>query len=115
MKIYLDFKIVPHIFNNTIGVNFSHKIELVKLLVSNELLPYFETLPFHNSQKTIEVTEKGKVISIEVGINYELERWILYYGSNIEVLEPQSLRSKIEKLLKNNLNLYQTNSKSCIF
>lgn len=94
-------------FKNTIGLFFSGPVEKVKLWVSKRQYPYFETLPFHSSQKMEEKTQDGCIISFEVTLNYELKQWILFYGSAIKVLEPESLKKEIIDELKNNLVQYK--------
>jgi predicted DNA-binding transcriptional regulator YafY len=99
-------KPVKEIFNDTIGVNFSGKKTKVRLWTNKEQYPFFETLPFHHSQKLEQETEDGYIFSIEVNHNFELERWILYYGVRLKVLAPELLKQIIEKELKKTLELY---------
>lgn len=95
-----------NIYNDTIGVNFSGTKEKVVLWVSEKQYPYFETLPIHHSQKLIEKTDNGFIISLEVVINFELERWILFYGNKIKVIRPKAFRNKIVAELKETLKYY---------
>lgn len=95
------------IFDNIIGVNFSGKVEKVVLWISEEQYPYFETLPLHKTQKLIEKTASGFIISLDVCCNYELEQWILHYGNKIKVIEPQQLKEKILFQLKEILKNYE--------
>lgn len=97
------------IFDHTIGVNFSGKVEKVNLLISQEQYPYFETLPIHKTQKIIDKTASGFIISIEVCCNYELEQWILHYGNTIKVIEPKHLKERILFQLKDSLKNYENN------
>jgi len=95
------------IYSNTIGVNFSDKVENVILWVSEKQYPYFETLPLHKTQKLIDKTASGFIISLEVCCNYELEQWILYYGNTIKVIEPQKLKERIKMQLMETLKNYE--------
>lgn len=95
------------LYKDTIGINFSGETERVLLWVSKKQYPYFKTLPIHKSQKLIEKTKNGFKISLDVVVNYELERWILYYGNSIQVIEPKPLKDKIKKELQETLNLYK--------
>lgn len=95
------------IYSNTIGVNFSEKVEKVVLWVSEKQYNYFETLPLHKTQQLIEKTTNGFIISLEVCCNYELEQWILHYGNTIKVVEPQKLKEKIKMQLLETLKNYE--------
>lgn len=97
------------IFDHTIGVNFSGKVENVVLWISEYKYPYFETLPIHKTQKLVEKTTNGFIISIEVCCNYELEQWILHYGNTIKVIEPKHLKERILLQLKESLKNYENN------
>jgi hypothetical protein len=99
-------KPVKEIFNDTIGVNFSGKKTKVRLWTTKKQYAFFETLPLHHSQKLDQETEEGYIFSIEVKLNFELERWILYYGAGIKVLEPENLKVSIENELKKTLEFY---------
>ena len=95
------------VFRNTIGVNFSDPIEKVRLWVSKQQYPYFETLPFHISQKTEKEVADGFIISFEVTLNFELKQWILFFGNSIKVLKPRHFKRQIVKELKMNLKQYK--------
>lgn len=99
-------KSVKHIFNDIIGVNFSGEKTKVRLWTTKKQFPFFQTLPLHHSQKLEQETDDGYIFSIEVKHNFELERWILYYGENLKVLEPESLRTTIANELKRTLEFY---------
>ena len=94
------------IFKDTIGINFSGRKIKVRIWTDKEQYPYFESLPLHNSQKLEEKTDNGFIFSIEVTQNYELERWLLYYGNRIEILEPKDLRETIKQELTLALKKY---------
>lgn len=97
------------IFEHTIGVNFSGKVENVILWVSEKQYLYFDTLPIHKTQKLINKTASGFIISLDVCCNFELEQWILHYGNNIKVIEPQHLKERILFQLKETLKIYENN------
>lgn len=97
-------------FDDMIGVTRSPEAQLqeVKLRISPSSWPYVETKPLHGTQRTIERTpEGGGIISIRVIVNYELEQAILYYGENVEVLAPDSLRDKIKARASKLASLYK--------
>lgn len=106
-KHQFEKKSIKTIFENTIGVDYSGDLLKVKLWTDKDQYPYFETLPLHHSQKLEQETEDGFIFSIEVTYNYELKRWLLYYGSRVEVLEPKSLRDEIKNEMENALSRYK--------
>lgn len=95
-------------YNNVIGVTVpAHGVvENIELWVSNSLYPYIASKPIHHSQELVKEDEDGKVISLQLIPNYELEQLVLSYGSGIKVLSPEPLREKIKEKLKKSLENY---------
>src|SRR5690606_16057380 len=62
------------LYENTIGVNYSGKVEKIKLWVEDYQLKLFETKPLHTSQKILERHTDYGIISLEVAVNYELKQ-----------------------------------------
>jgi predicted DNA-binding transcriptional regulator YafY len=58
------------------------------------------TKPFHHTQKILAKSSEGIAVTIEVILNYELEREILGFGECITVIKPKKLRERIESKLK---------------
>lgn len=67
----------------------------VRLKVSAAQTPYLRTLKLHPSQREVETTADYSIFELNVALTVELYLQILYYGSNIEVLEPEDLRETI--------------------
>ena len=63
----------------------------VKLKVAAVQVPYLRTLPLHHSQREIETTPEYSIFELNVALTVELYLQILYYGSLVEVLEPEDL------------------------
>ena len=84
-------------FEDIVGVsiNENSSMQTILLSVNNNLLPYIETKPIHGSQKMKGQGPSSALISLDVIPNYELESLILSYGEGIEVVQPKSLRDKI--------------------
>lgn len=69
---------------------------------------YIKTLPIHSSQKVIK-REPNKIhFELQVKITYDLIMELLSYGSDIEVLQPQSLRDLLKKRFESAAGLYAT-------
>lgn len=90
----IDFE---EFFDDIIGVTIPIEAELERVLLkfAPERLHYVLSKPIHHSQK-VKDRELG-VIEISVIPNKELESLILSFGSQVEVLSPESLRCRIGK------------------
>ena len=95
-------------FEDMIGVTKTSdsKVEKVLLRFRGGTGYYIETKPLHGSQKSRWLDEDTLEVSMEVVINYELERLILSYSDTVNVLEPGSLSELIRKRLENSLGTY---------
>lgn len=67
---------------------------------------YVRSLPLHRSQRIEREDEQHLEVSLEVILNHELEREILAYGEEVEVIAPAQLREKIAMRTRNLLNNY---------
>lgn len=95
-------------FRDMIGVtrNLDSPVEHVVFRVEQSYVPYIVTKPIHRSQTLIERNEDGSaVFSIDVILNYELEREFLGACESITVLEPatfvETLRERIRQQSRN--------------
>ena len=97
-------------FDDIIGVtwNKDQNTEIILLKVHKSAWPYIETKPIHGSQKRWRDgdDEHFTGIQLEVQINYELLANILYRGSAIRVVEPQSLVERIREEAKKIMDYY---------
>ena len=96
-------------YNNAIGVTKSVKEreQRVVFRVNKKLAPYVVTKPIHATQKVLEVTDEGTLFSIEVVHNFELERELLGFGEEIEVLAPRLVKKRIKTRLEKALEKYK--------
>jgi len=69
---------------------------------------YVRSLPMHPSQRILRDDAHGLEIELHVIPNHELEREILGYGQEVEVLAPASLRTALAARLRQTLARYQT-------
>ncbi len=100
-------------FKHIVGVtaNEGSEIEKVKLFVAQSNAPYVLTKPIHASQELVEQLPNGVIISLNIRLNFELERVILGYGNSIKVLEPSSLARRILYKLRTAADLYEEEKK----
>lgn len=106
--IEIDYKIVSNYFENVIGVtkSLNQRPNKIILKIDNENSPYVITKPFHKSQVVLKKEDDGVTIKLEVVWNFELEREILGFGENIEVVSPAKLRRKIYNRISKASNNY---------
>ncbi|MGV3597888.1 MAG: helix-turn-helix transcriptional regulator [Bacteroidota bacterium] len=99
----------PHtFFNDVIGVTktLQDRPQLIELWVDKENAPYVITKPLHPSQEVRRQDEEGIYITINVVMNFELEREILGFGERMKVLSPRRLQQRIKNRLANTVDLY---------
>ncbi len=103
-----DFNSVDY-FNDVLGVtvNPNGKTENVILFADNQTAPYILTKPIHHSQKVEETLPNGTVISLQIQLNFELEREILGFGDRVKVLAPERLKRRIKEVFEHALDQYQ--------
>ncbi|MBL0742041.1 WYL domain-containing protein [Chryseolinea lacunae] len=95
--------------NDVVGVSVNPDglTEKVLLQADQETAPYILTKPIHNSQKLEETTSNGVIVSLQVQLNFELEREILGFGNRVKVLAPEKLKRRVKDILTHALDLYQ--------
>lgn len=97
-------------FKNMIGVtrDFDSPVEHVVFEATPAQAPYIVTKPLHESQKEVEHRADGSVVfSIDVIINYELERDLLGFGERITVLSPLPLVEKLQEKIAKSIENYR--------
>jgi predicted DNA-binding transcriptional regulator YafY len=88
-------------FKDVIGVTVNgERPQRVHLAIDRTNAPYVITKPLHHTQKIVAKSSEGIEITIDVIINFELEREILGFGDSITVLKPQRLKERIERKLQ---------------
>lgn len=103
-----DFNLAAYL-NDVVGVtvNPGGEKERVVLLANHETAPYILTKPLHHSQQVIERTPAGVTVSLDVQLNFELEREILGFGDHVKVLAPERLKRRIRNILSDALDQYR--------
>lgn len=95
-------------FEDIIGVTKPAKAkpERIVLLFFGKTGKYIETKPLHGSQKSKWIDGETLEVSINVIVNYELERLILSYADTAKVLRPENLAGSIKIRLQKALKEY---------
>jgi len=98
-------------FDDVIGVTVPEDaaIEDIVLHFTADTGKYIYTKPLHGSQKAKWLDKSKLEVIMKLKINFELERMILSYSGNVEVLRPETLKSKIVDKLKLAEQLYHSN------
>lgn len=79
--------------------------------MDNKDAPYVITKPLHHTQKMLRDDGAGKIFSIRVILNFELERELLGFGARLRVLGPRPLIKRIREQLHQAVNYYKTPEK----
>ena len=97
-------------YKQAIGVSVSPTLEPehVVLYINHKQAPYVLTKPFHHSQKEISRDNYGVAISLDVQLNFELEKEILGLGEGIKVIAPERLKRNIKERLYDAIDSYET-------
>jgi len=74
--------------------------------IDNDNAPYIVTKPIHHTQKLLKAEANGKIFSIKVVMNFELERELLGFGAKMRVLGPRILVKQIKQQLQKALDNY---------
>ena len=92
-------------FKYSIGITSGNKSpEIVRFKANNIASRYIDSLPFHSSQRILDMHEEGYTFELKVNVSEELIRSMLSYGGEISVLKPRSLKDEIEKRASQILN-----------
>ena len=81
-------------------------IETVQLKVYAPQDKYFDALPLHHSQRTVEGTEGHTVYEYRIRPTYDFVQELLSHGADVEVLQPSLLRSRLGDIAKEMVALY---------
>jgi predicted DNA-binding transcriptional regulator YafY len=97
-------------YNDVLGVTKSPNQRDVEVVfwIDDANAPYIITKPIHHTQKLLNEDESGKIFSIRVIMNFELERELLGFGSKIRVLGPRLLVKQIREQLTKTLGRYES-------
>jgi predicted DNA-binding transcriptional regulator YafY len=100
---YINF---DNYFRNIIGVSLEDERTVVPVMLkfTPNRLPYVLSKPLHHSQM-IENRREG-IISIRVIPNKELISELIWFGNDVEVLAPDSLRDQIRKKIAQMHEIY---------
>lgn len=96
-------------YNDVIGVTKSpgqRDCEVV-FWIDRDNAPYIVTKPLHHTQQLLREDETGKVFSIKVVLNFELERELLGFGAKLKVLGPRILVKQLKQQFQKAIDRYK--------
>lgn len=96
-------------FADVIGptVRKENPVEEVRLKFSPARTPYVLTKPLHNSQRLIKsYANGGAVLAYDLRFNKELLGLIMGFGSDVEVVQPLTLRNKVKEMVEDIVKIY---------
>jgi predicted DNA-binding transcriptional regulator YafY len=79
----------------------------VRIRFSSKVAPIFKASRHHQSEMIEELPEGDIIYTVEVKGTTEIMRWVLGFGEDAEVLQPEELRKRIKKLASRLLALYR--------
>ncbi len=91
------------------GVHWSDGEINVKIRFNKRVADYVRERTWHPSQVIVCLDSGDVILSLTVNHLLELKRWVLSWGADAEVLEPDSFAGDIRKTLKNAAGLYASN------
>lgn len=102
-KPYIDTDIdFQEYFDDVIGVSVNDKpVEEVVLMVNKNRYPYIKTKPLHWSQRHCQDKDSSERVCLVIKVipNRELITLLLSYGSDIEVISPDSIRAHMFSII----------------
>ena len=100
------FSLHDYASSSVFGFNNNGLIDL-KLKFTQEAGQHLFETPLNDTQ-TIEETNDGKIlVHAKISDNAQLRWWILGFGGQVEVIEPDSLRQDISSICKSLLKIYE--------
>ena len=91
--------------DDVVGVSvYSGEKENIRLKFSAHRFPYVTTKAIHQSQRIVD--NDNHIVEISVIPNNELEALILSFGRDVEVLSPESFRTRIQNVIRESYEKY---------
>jgi predicted DNA-binding transcriptional regulator YafY len=92
----IDYK-PQDIIKDSFGIIKGGEVQTVKMRFSKYATPYIQERKWHHSQLLEPAPHSEVILTLRVGIAYELKQWILGFGPDVTVLSPPSLVEDIKE------------------
>ena len=94
-------------FKNAYGTaDLNYEPVEVKISISTKQAPYLRTLPLHASQEEIETNEEYSIFRYFIIPSFDFKQELYKYGSDVEVLAPESMRNEFAEDAEKTNNMY---------
>lgn len=95
-------------YQNVVGLSIPEGASPQKIQLKTSPLRanYIRTKPIHASQKETQRTESYSIFELVLILNVEFEQKILSFGAEVEVLQPETLRTTIQQTLQKAFQQY---------
>ena len=102
---------VESYFSDSFGImqHDNVQMETIRLKFIAEQGVYVETRPLHHSQKLIGKTDEYMVFELTLRPTFDFFQELMSYGSDLEVLSPQSLRDRVARCVGAMSDIYKSN------
>ena len=89
-------------FSDSYGIMLQDNLkkETIRLKFMAEQGIYIETCPLHSSQRLVSKTDEYMIFELNLKPTFDFFQELLSYGSDVEVISPQSLREQIIKSIQ---------------
>lgn len=106
-KIPADFNAEAY-FKNTYGVTGTYEVpEDIEICIDAMQANYLRTLPLHSSQEEIERNDDYSIFRFHVVPSYEFLQELRKYGSDVEVISPESVRAEFREDTESLYRIYK--------
>jgi predicted DNA-binding transcriptional regulator YafY len=110
-EIPADFNIDKYL-SSAWGTFADQPVETIKLCFSNKISQAIRETMFHPSQITEMQKDGSLLLTLKVNNTGDFHSWIMSWGSEVEVLEPESLRNQIAGVVRSLIDIYGIEEKS---
>jgi predicted DNA-binding transcriptional regulator YafY len=100
-----DFNIDEYL-SSAWGAFVDKQVETVKLRFSKRISQAIKETKFHASE-TVEMQKDGSLIAtLNINNTGDFHAWIMSFGKDVEVLEPESLRNQMANVVRSLVDIY---------
>ena len=92
---------------NAFSVFIGDTMERVRVRFNKRIAPYIREVCWHHSQQLTDEPDGGVLFEVEVSKPSEVGWWVLQWGAEAEVLEPESLRQELRETAERLVGLYK--------
>ena len=95
-------------FKNTYGVTgMDEEPEVIEICIDAMQANYLRTLPLHSSQEEIERNDDYSIFRFHMVPSYEFLQELRKYGSDVEVIFPESVRAEFREDTESLYRIYK--------